>query len=281
MFQTAHRRFHLSGKGWLSEKNSLPASFLALFLIFPFAFASTSAVAKSPVSCKFVSVSGKVTVTGQAGQPGRTAKKGKSVAKNESVVTSQDASAVLEFSDGSQLTLQPGTELSVVELKSSPDQGTVLKFKLALGSLLAEVARMLSVNSRFEIEAGGVTCGVRGTKFTMAYDPGRRKLALGVSEGSVYANSGKTRLVLNAGEQIEFLKGKPAGKASSAPAEGGNGSGKGKKSGLADPALKDLHGQFGAANKAYRNQAVNDPAAAGLKTKPNPNSAIGVIEAKP
>jgi hypothetical protein len=200
-------------------------------------------------------------------------------------VAPEGASAALEFPDGSRLTVRPKTELSVIQLRKSTARSYVLKFKMALGSLAAEVARMVSSSSRFEVEAGGVICGVRGTKFTMEYDPGPQKLALAVSEGSVYANSGKTRLVLKAGEKIEFLKGRP-GKASSGSAEGEGGSGKGSKPGLADPALKDLHSQFSETNQAYHDQTITDPAAGGLKThlNSNPNSGkskTGVIEAKP
>jgi hypothetical protein len=280
MFQEMYQRFADTGKSWMPRKKSLPGSILVLFLSFSFSFVSTPAAAKSPATGKCVAVSGKVTITGQDGKTSRMAKKGTKVAEGESIVTSEDASAVLVFSDGSQLTLQPGTELSMVELKKSPDEGVALRFKLALGSLLAEVARMLSVNSRFEIEAGGVVCGVRGTKFTLQYDPGPKKLFLKVSQGSVYADSGDKRRLVNAGGQIEFLKGKPVGEGpSTGPAE--DDAAKSRPPGYADPALKDLHEQFSGENRSYRNRALNDPAAAGRKIQTNPNSGTGVIEAKP
>jgi hypothetical protein len=263
-----------SGFGRVLKSRFILVSFLSPLLILFLLPAAVSAASKAPAAGKLVDVSGKVTISGEAGQKSHAAKKGAKVAEGERIVTSEDATAVLEFFDGSQLTLQPGTELSVVRLKKSPSQGDVLKFKLSLGKILAEVAKMLSINSRFEIEAGGVVCGVRGTKFTLQYDPGRQKLSLRVAEGSVYADSGGKHRVLNAGEKIEFIKGRPA-------AEEDAGSAASSQRGFADPALKDLHEQFSGSNRTYREKAVNDPAAAGLKTKKNPNSSAGVIEAKP
>jgi hypothetical protein len=251
---------------------------LSLPFVFMFTFASPSSPAATdkPATGKLVTVSGKVTVFDQAGEQSRIAKKGMKVTEGERIVTSEGASAALEFFDGSQLTLQSGTDISLVRLQKSKTKGNVLKFNLALGRLLAEVTKKLSVNSRFEIEAGGVVCGVRGTKFTLKYDPDRQKLSLRVSEGRVYANAGGKHLVFKAGEQTEFIEGHPAAENSADPTAK-------TKPGFDDPALKDLHERFGAANQAYRNKAVNDPAAGGLKTIPNPNAGVGggVIEAKP
>ncbi len=269
---------------WAPKQKSFPKTTIPLVLFFAAISIGVPASAAAPAMGRFVSVDGPVTVWNPAGQKSLPVKKGKQVAEEQRIVTSGDGSACVSFFDGSLLTLRSGTELSVVQLKKSPAKDNVLKFKMAQGSLTAEVAKSDLVKTHFEIESGGVICGAKGTKFTMDYDLGSGKLNLRVSEGSVYADSGGNRIVLNAGEQTAFLKGKVvADKGTAKPGNQDDVSGKMAQLEFNDPALKELHNQFGLANRNYRDQAVNDPNAFGLKSKLSPNAAAGggLIEAKP
>lgn len=212
------------------------------------------------------SISGSVSLAGPGTQPTRLAQKGENVTEGERVHTGPGATATLLFFDGSRMDLRSNTSLSISQIKSLPNQDKILRFKLALGSLVAKVTKLVSSSSSFEIDAGGVVCGVRGTQYSMDYNPGSEKLNLKVSEGSVYANSHGTQMVLNAGEELLFIKGSPSGNPKPTSGRGGTR----MASGIADPVFIDMHNQFMGAVLTYQARALNDPDAGGLVTRLQP-----------
>ncbi len=288
MLYRAYQKMIYPEGAFLPARKSFLWFLMTCLLSSPF-FTVTPSVAQNISQGLLVSVSGAVTVRGPGNQPGRAAQKGTLVAEGERVLTSGNASATLKFFDGSHVILGPNTAFSISRLRKLSSLDKILRFKLALGKILAEVAKLGSSKASFEIEAGGVVCGVRGTKFSMDYDPGSGKLDLRVSEGSVYAKAGKTRRVLNAGEGLRFIKGKP-GEVSKPPgtAAGGSKSGDQTPSGFADPVFVDLHNQFDGGVLAYHGNTLDDPQAFGLQYRiftvngvPMPGRRHGVIHAMP
>src|SRR5258708_3619230 len=145
---------------------------MGLFLIFSASqlFAATDAV--------FTSVTGNVTVKAKKGKKTRPAQKDASVVEGEKITTDKDAQAVIRLFDGSELTVKPNTSFTLSSLQQPSANEKIIKFKLAFGGLLARVKKLLTPTSSFEVEAGGVVCGVRGTQFSLDYDPDENKVDL-------------------------------------------------------------------------------------------------------
>lgn len=156
----------------------------------------------------FTSVSGKVKIKSQEGKT-REAHSNSTVKEGEQVTADVKSSATLRLFDGSELKISPDTRVVVSKLQKKSEKDKKIDFKLLLGRLLAKVKKLATSNSSFEVEAGGVVCGVRGTEFSLSYDPKQKKVDLSVLEGTVLAKSGGQSNLVNAGQKIEFLNGKP------------------------------------------------------------------------
>jgi hypothetical protein len=237
-----------------------------LLAVLVLSLAAGPTIAWASESGSFLSVKGKVQVKNTSGDL-RSAKTGIKVTQEERVVTGKDAEATLQFFDGSQVALKPGTEFQLVKLEKPSAEDKVLQFKILVGGLLAKVKKLSTSRSSFEIEGGGVVCGVRGTEFSMRLDSAQH-LALHVSSGSVYAKTGGHTVLFNAGDTGRFTN----GKADPSPAN------KGDKQGLKegppgkplsqDPALKDLKAQFVKGLQTNHDNAFTDPAVGGLSLIP-------------
>jgi hypothetical protein len=167
-----------------------------------------SAMAKVSASGTFVSVTGHVEIKSQTGHHNRLAKVGSVVVEGQRVVTDKDSNAVLQFFDGSQLTIKPGTDFWLSKIQKPSDTDKILQFKMLAGNLFAKVTKLASSNSSFEIEAGGVVCGVRGTEFSMNFDPDTKTLTLTVVEGTVFSDIDGKITPYGVGSQVTFVDGK-------------------------------------------------------------------------
>lgn len=165
----------------------------------------------------FLSVKGEVSVQGLKGVV-RQALRGAKVTEGEAVALGPDGRAALKLFDGSRLDLSPGTRLVLTTLEKPAKKEKQLLFTLELGSVQALVQKLLTASSRFEIKAGGVVCGVRGTRFTVAYRPDLEKVTLKVAEGTVYAETAGQTYLYHAGQAGEFLHGKPVEPTGAVPA---------------------------------------------------------------
>jgi hypothetical protein len=155
----------------------------------------------------FTSVSGKVEIRGHKGHKLRLAQKDATLAEGERVVAGPNAQATLQAFDGSILTISPNTDFWLEKLEQPKPDEKILQFKLELGKLLAKVTKLISARSTFEISAGGVVCGVRGTEYSMAYDPSTGKVDLQVLDGTVWTTSGGQTREFHAGQGGTFLNG--------------------------------------------------------------------------
>ena len=193
----------------------------------------------------FTSVNGKVKVTSASGKKTRTAQKDSTVVEGERIVTDKDSKATLQLFDGSQLDINPNTDLALTKMQKPSSQDKVLQFKLFVGNLLAKVKKLASSKSSFEIEAGGVICGVRGTQYSYSFDPKSHNVTVHVDDGTVYLNSNGHTYLFTAGQTGVFTNGKPDPKnpGQSPNKQGGGNQGKGDDQGKGS--LGDLNQQFG------------------------------------
>jgi hypothetical protein len=184
---------------------------------FFFAFSITFALALCPLRLLaaaannqgvFTSVNGKVSIKSASGTT-RLAKKDSTVREGERISAGADSSATLKFFDGSELKVSPKTDFRLSQIQKREDGGKVLKFKLMFGRLLAKVQKLTTKKSAFEIDGGGVVCGVRGTEYSMQYNPDTGKVDIFVLDGTVWANSGNQSFTYGAGQGGHFTNGHP------------------------------------------------------------------------
>ncbi len=166
-------------------RNTIQAflGFLLTFLV----FGNLSAAGNTSPSGVLTGVSGTVQVNGKA------AKNAAKVNEGQKVRTGTASKTTLRLFDGSQIALSSNSELQVNKIQKSSAADKVLKFKLLVGKLVATVKKLNSSRSSFEVESGGVVCGVRGTQYILQYDPVTGKVNVKVLDGSVWVSAdGKT-----------------------------------------------------------------------------------------
>jgi hypothetical protein len=194
----------------------------------------------------FTSVTGRVKVTSASGKKTRAAQKDSTVAEGERIVTAKDSKATLRLFDGSELNISPNTDLALTKMQKPSGQDKILQFKLFVGNLLAKVKKLASARSSFEIEAGGVVCGVRGTQYDYSYNPTAHRVTVHVDEGAVYLNANGQKYLFTAGQTASFINGAPGPNNPGQNPKGGNQSngnkGNGNPYGLGS--LADLNQQF-------------------------------------
>ncbi len=158
----------------------------------------------------FSLVQGTVKVAGGGGSVRRVAK-GDGVYPGESIQVGAKSQAQVTLFDGSTLDLSANSKLTLNQLQQPSQKDKVISLKLALGKVFAQVRKLFSSKSSFEIEAGGVVCGVRGTAFSMDFNPQTKSLDLNVLEGKVSAFSEGNTLFFTAGQSGHFLNGQFTG----------------------------------------------------------------------
>ncbi len=141
----------------------------------------------------FTSVTGKVEIKGHKGHMLRIAHKDVTVVEGERIITGANAQATLQTFDGSEIQISPNTDVWMEKLRKPDANDKVIQFKMEMGQLMAQVKHLFSAQSSFEISAGGVVCGVRGTQYQVKYDPSTHTVYLGVLDGTVYAGSNGKR----------------------------------------------------------------------------------------
>lgn len=236
----------------------------------------------------FTSVRGNVEVT--KGKETSRARQGATVSKGDKIVTGRYDRATLQLSDGSELRIDRATEFEVEDLSTSSKDKKV-RFKLLLGRLWAQVKKLSTPRSTFEIEAGGVVCGVRGTSFAVLLKGGG-DVKLEVDEGTVYSKGKDGTKEWKKGDKPEFKNGKLKGDEEK---DEGKKKGKGKDKDKKDMTLKgkkilqnykpggslgDFNRQFGRGLATNNDNSYNDPRVGG-GVKVNVRINIDPTEALP
>ncbi len=153
----------------------------------------------------FSSVTGKVTVQRPHSKRKRTVHEGSTAREGDRVAVGKNSSATLVMFDGSQLEIGSESSFILSKIQKPSLLDKILKFKLLVGKVLARVKKLGTSHSAFEISAGGVVCGVRGTVYQMIYDTEAKTVDLSVSEGTVFAQvNGGPVTDYNAGKNVKL-----------------------------------------------------------------------------
>jgi len=94
-----------------------------------------------------------------------TAQDEDSVEEGDTVVTGAASEATLTLNEDTLFKLSENSKVVIGKLVPQGEKGFWSRLRLLSGKVLSEVEKLTESRSTFEVEAGGVVCGVRGTAF--------------------------------------------------------------------------------------------------------------------
>jgi hypothetical protein len=149
-------------------------------------------------------ISGDVIVIPSGENQWKTAEEGDSVRTGDEVRVGPAGEAVLFLNEDTVIHLSEDTSLKVDRLVSNDSDGFLNRLKLLAGRVISEVKNLSKTRSSFEVESGGVICGVRGTAFEVARYGDQVETA--TYEGEVEVKTGDTLERVKAGYRLGFRK---------------------------------------------------------------------------
>ncbi len=112
-----------------------------------------------------------------------TATDGEVLVAGDTVRTAEGARAVLTYFEGSTVSIEPNTELTIETASSNPDGSTVVVMQQHIGRTWHVVTKLITGNSKYEVKTPASTASVRGTAFEVVSD-GERTVVT-TTEGTV------------------------------------------------------------------------------------------------
>lgn len=88
------------------------------------------------------------------------------VEEGDEILTMRDSYVVLEGMDGVMLTIPPQSQVLFERLRTDGERIDV-SIKVKKGEAVSEISKILTGGSKFQVGAGSVVAGVRGTKFAV------------------------------------------------------------------------------------------------------------------
>jgi hypothetical protein len=125
--------------------------------------------------------------------------------QGDEIFTGVDSRVVLKFADGSSLEIRELTQLLVQTTLVAANRKD-LEVQLKLGEIKAQVKQEKAVDTTFEIRTATATASVRGTIFTVFYDPGAKATVVSTQRGIVSVDPVKPGLPtvsVTAGHELE------------------------------------------------------------------------------
>ena len=111
---------------------------------------------------------------------------GETLSEGDAVRTAADARAILTYFEGSTVTIEPASELSIDNAETLADGGTVVVMTQALGRTWHVVTKLITGSSKYEVKTPASTASVRGTEFQVDVDGAVTTVA--TTEGTVVAH---------------------------------------------------------------------------------------------
>ena len=110
-----------------------------------------------------------VAMRGDVMAHGITMTQGDQVQIGDHIITGIKSFAVLEFNDGSRITIRPDTEM-IIDKYQYPGDDSVARFELVSGGLrIVTGALAKEMPEKYNIQTPTALMGVRGTEFSMEY----------------------------------------------------------------------------------------------------------------
>jgi hypothetical protein len=180
---------------------------------------------KSYRSVKIETYEGEVKLKREGGD--QKVFKGIKLIPDDKVKTKEESTAVLLVDDDKHIVAEENTCFSI-HASGSEKSGSV-SIHLEYGSSLITIDHKLSENSEFEVTTPNASCSVRGTTFSVSYDPSDQTTTVKVTEGVVKVKGGGESARLEAGDEATITEDElllsPAGGQGRGADTDGNGNG--------------------------------------------------------
>ncbi|GEM_PF-1923836 len=162
-------------------------------------------VSAASMTAKVAFLEGKAVVIDAAGGE-KGLKMGTTLREGDTVrLDNKSSRVVLMLSDGSELRLKGKTQMRFAEFNKSASGATrKTRLELAWGGFWTKVAKLTTKSSRFEVKAGGVVCGVRGTVIGGEFDNQSGEGSFQNFEGDVFLDAGNGPINLGVGQSCPF-----------------------------------------------------------------------------
>lgn len=95
---------------------------------------------------------------------------GETLNAGDAVRTAADARAILTYFEGSTVTIEPASEISIDNAETLADGGTVVAMTQTLGRTWHVVTKLITGSSKYEVKTPASTASVRGTEFQVDAD---------------------------------------------------------------------------------------------------------------
>jgi len=133
-----------------------------------------------------VSITGKVELASSDSTETETLLSKHTISIGHKIITGSNASALIQFADGSTLLIQQNSQVLFDTLSSYEQTGMVdTRLRLQQGRIETSVTPMKNARSRYEITTPAAVAAVRGTQFRIAYGNEQETMASEVVEGEV------------------------------------------------------------------------------------------------
>ena len=142
------------------------------------------------------------------------AKEGDLLEEGDSLKVGPGSSAILTLKDDTFIHVGENSTFSVKQLAEQGDKGFLSRLVLEAGRILSDVRKNLdATQSSFEVESGGIVCGVRGTVFDVSKTGDNVETT--THEGTVQVQGSNGTQMVKAGETCHCLRGQNQSKGAS------------------------------------------------------------------
>jgi len=187
------------------RKTLLPLSLSLLVVTLPLSsLRAKESVEPAPLRYTLEEMKGEVTLIPAGGTQARAVTLGDAVGPGDEVHVGPEGEAVLFLNEETVIHLGGDSVLAVDRLEPTEQGGFLNRLRLMAGRVLSEVKNLAKARSTFEVESGGVVCGVRGTSFEV--ERSGDQVDTTTYEGEVEVKSGDSLERVKAGYRFGFLK---------------------------------------------------------------------------
>lgn len=167
-------------------------------------------IRSNPVAARLESATGELQLIRAAGAVEASPSAGTEIRLGDRLKTGQGGNAVIQFADGSRLTLYAASEMRFDHLSAHGETGMVdSRLRLIEGRLDTQVNPAVGPGSRFEVHTPSAVSAVRGTEYRAAVQDSAGTSSVEVLRGKVNVAGGSKARLVAAGFGTQVAQGQP------------------------------------------------------------------------
>lgn len=124
------------------------------------------------------------------------------IQEGDEIITRENSQATLSLDENTLIRLGPDSDLRLTALQPNESNGFISRMELVGGKILSEVENLAASHSTFEVNAGGVVCGVRGTEFEVQKQG--QEVHTSTFKGRVEMAKGHIKQLVKANQHLAF-----------------------------------------------------------------------------